>query len=222
MRPMPILVHCWGDFACFTAPDFRAERVSYEVMTPSAARGILEAVYWHPGVTWHVQRIWVCKPIKFISFQRNELKTYMNSRVLADAVIKGKPFPVCNADDQHTIRSSTVLRDVEYYIQAYVDVDVQKCAHRVHDVEEIIVKRFAEGRCYHRPYFGCREFPADFELATSVPECPNELKGARDLDWMFCDYDYSKQKPTPIVYHPIMINGLIEVPELMTSKRAAL
>lgn len=215
---LPFLVHCWGDYACFTRPEFRTERFSYDVMTPSAARGILEAIYWHPGVTWHVQKIWVCKPIKFMNFQRIELKTLMSTKALINAVTKNEPFKLCNADEQSTIRSSTVLRDVEYYIQADIDVDSQICDRRDNDIRKIIVKRLTKGKCYHRPYFGCREFPAHFELATSVPNCPADFRGCRDLGWMFWDYDYTKQRPQPIFFHPYMINGLIEITQVVIPK----
>ena len=210
---MSVLIRCWGDHACFTRPELKAERVSYDVMTPSAARGIMEAIYWHPGVTWHIQKIWVRKPIQFMNVRRNELKTIMNSRALFSALTKNGPLETCNPDDRRTQRSSMILNDVEYYIQAYVDIDEQKCCHLPQTVNAMITRRLRRGQCYHRPYFGCREFPAHFEVAESVPECPAELAGSRDLGLILWDIDYSREQPMSLYFHSIMVDGLIEVPE---------
>ncbi len=210
---MPFMVHCWGDYACFTRPEMKVERVSYDVMTPSAARGVMEAIYWHPGVTWHIQRIWVRKPIQFMNIRRNELKTIMSGDVLFNDIKKSRTLSVCDTNEQRTQRAASILHDVDYYIQAYVDVDEQRCGHTTYAINDIISKRLNRGKCYHRPYFGCREFPAQFEIARFVPECPEELKDMRDLSWMLWDFDYSKEQPKPLFFRPIMDDGLIEVPK---------
>ena len=210
---MSVLVRCWGDHACFTRPEMKAERVSYDVMTPSAARGVLEAIYWHPGITWHIQKIWVRKPIQFLNIRRNELKTIMNSKALFSAITRSGPLDACDTNEQRTQRASTILNDVEYYIQAYVDVNEQECGHSSKTINAMISERLYKGKCYHTPYFGCREFPAYFEIAESVPECPQELKGSRDLNWMLWDLDYSVGQPSPLFFRPVMTDGLIEVPE---------
>lgn len=212
---MSVLVRCWGDYACFTRPEMKADRVSYDVMTPSAARGIMEAIYWHPGITWNIQKIWVRKPINFVNIRRNELKNIMGSTALVSAITTNSMLDVCDTNGQHTLRASTILTDVEYYIQAYVNVDEQKCCHSAQTVNAIIMKRLCKGKCYHRPYFGCREFPAHFELASSVSDCPSELMGRRDLSWMLWDLDYpgNGKQPKPLFFRPIMVDGLIEVPK---------
>lgn len=213
---MSVLIRCWGDYACFTRPEMKAERVSYDVMTPSAARGILDAVYWHDGIKWVVDRIWARKPVKFVSIRRNELKNVMNGKSVIKA-IRENSFPdTCDTNEQRTQRASLVLRDVEYYIKAHFDID-----ESVYDGPEakayaVITQRLKKGACYHHPYFGCREFPASFEAAESVPACPNELKGERDLNWMLWDWDYGSDpgsQPVPLFFRPVMKDGCIDIPK---------
>lgn len=212
---MSVLVHCWGKYACFTRPEMKAERVSYDVMTPSAARGIMDAIYWHPGVSWVIQRIWVRKPVKFTNIRRNELKSVMNGKAVVSAIMKSDVLPTCNPNDDRTQRASMVLKDVDYYIQAYVTVDEQRCGHTAQEVDRMIVKRLEKGQCYHRPCFGCREFPVQFEMTDEIPPCPEELVGEQDLNWMFWDFNYGKpgSQPKPLFFRPVMKDGLIEVPE---------
>ena len=212
---MTFLVRCWGNYACFTRPELKAERVSYDVMTPSAARGIMEAIYWHPGVTWKIENIWVRKPIKFTNVRRNELKNVMNGKAIVNAILNGGTLDVCDTNAQRTQRAAMILENVEYYIQASAIIDEQVCGHTEYDVNAIILRRLREGKCYHRPYFGCREFPVFFEKVESVSECPKELKGTQDMNWMLWDFDYPKpgKQPKPVFFRPTMKDGLIEIPE---------
>ena len=212
---MAYVIHCWGNRACFTDPAFKVDRMSYPVITPSAARGIVEAVYWHPGITWKIEKIWVRKPIQWQNVSRNELKGILNGNMSANAFCSNGTFESCSRADQHTPRPSRILMNPEYYIQASVDVNETECSHTEHDVNVMITKRFLHGKNYHNPYFGCREFPVSYELVDSIPSCPEELKGIQDLGWMLWGFDYSKtgERPRPVFYHPVMEDGRIAVPK---------
>lgn len=207
---MSVLLRVWGDRACFTRPEFKAERVSYDVMTPSAARGIMESIYWHPGVTWKIEKIWVRKPVKFTNIRRNEFKNILNSSAVISSMRAKTALPVC--EEGRTQRNTLALKDVEYYIQAYADVDGNVIPPW--KVDSIIMRRLNDGGSYSQPYLGCREFSANFELIQFVPACPDSLKGQRDLGWMLYDMDYSdKDNPQPMFFRAEMVDGLIEIPK---------
>jgi len=147
----------WGDFACFTRPEMKVERVSYSVMTPSAARGILEAIFWHPEVSWFVREILVLKPIRWFSVKRNEISARQSYRAVSgwDA---GEGY---YADDDRTQRATLCLRDVRYLIRA----DLALRPHATDDIAKYrdqFRRRVAGGQYFHRPALGCREFAADF------------------------------------------------------------
>lgn len=206
---MPVLIRCWGDYACFTRPEMKAERVSYDVMTPSAARGILDAIYWHPGLTWVVERIWVCKPIRFMSINRNELKSIMNCQAVVHAIDAKSELPTCDPAFDHTPRASLILKDVEYVVQAHLEADAT--VPDLDKVQRIVDKRLARGACYSRPYFGCREFPVQFER---VHQAPMGVFGDKDFGWMLWDMDYhAKGGPQPLFFRAMMQNGCITVPD---------
>ena len=216
---MSIIVKFWGQDACFTRPEFRTERVSYDVITPSAARGMIEAIYWHPGIKWTIEDIWVRKPIKFTMIRRNEIKTPLNGKKILDAVMSGKELPVYDMQANHTQRVTMLLQDVEYYIKASFTVDEKAYGNTADKAYSMIMDRL-EGRFPSRPYFGIQECPAFYEQAKEedIPECPASLKGIKDLSWMFWDYDYRGykqgygEKSTPLFYRCIMHDGHIKVP----------
>lgn len=209
---MSVLVRCWGDYACFTRPEMKAERVSYDVMTPSAARGILDSIYWHPGMTWIIDKIWVCKPIKFAGVRRNELKSLLNAEKMLTAIKTNGELPVCDTNEDRTQRASLILKDVEYVIQAHFEVD--DSIIDANKVQAIVTRRLDAGSSYGNPYFGCREFPAYFERVLTEPDCSGVFSDTRDLGWMLWDMDYSdKNDPKPLFFRAEMINGCIEVPK---------
>ena len=210
---MSVLIRCWGDFALFTRPEMKVERVSYDVMTPSAARGILDAIYWHDGVKWIVEEIYVRKPVKFASIRRNELKSLMNTKGVLTAIQSDGVLPTVDTDADRTQRAALVLKDVEYYIKAYAKVDEAVYGGPKAKADAIIMQRLQRGGCYHHPYFGCREFPVQFELVDEVPPCPEGLLGDMDLNWMLWDWDYQYEQPKPIFFRPMMHDGRIVVPE---------
>jgi len=212
----------WGDYACFTRPEMKAERVSYDVMTPSAARGILEAIYWKPAIKWVIDRIHVINPIKFDNIRRNEVGVEgdAGSKIPIGKVtraIKTNSVPVeIYVEEIRQQRASLVLRNVCYIIEAHFEIisdeDNNTAKHK-----EIFERRAEKGQCVHRPYFGCREFPVNFELIKDdVPK--SELLGTVDLGWMLHDIDF-KNNMMPIFFRAQMINGVIDIPPLKQEVR---
>ncbi len=213
---MPISLEVWGDYALFSRPEMKVERVSYDVITPSAARGLVEAIYWHPGMRWVVDRIHVCSPIRFSNLRRNEVKSTISARAARTAMERGKgELYLCTADDIQQ-RAALLLRDVRYVIEAHFDILPEKAApgDNAGKFQDIARRRIRNGQFYHQPCFGCREFPAQFRWCDELPPCPEELRGqTRDLGWMLYDMDYSD--PTdikPLFFRAKLENGVLHVP----------
>lgn len=205
----------WGEYACFTRPEFKTERVSYDVITPSAARGLLEAVYWKPAIAWVVDRIRVLNPIRFDSVRRNEVGCKIPLGAVT-AAMKDPERPLgILVEDERQQRATLLLRDVRYVIDAHFearDEDGRNTAkHR-----DIFLRRAARGQCFHMPYLGCREFPASFQLMEGDPPHPHEsLLEERDLGWMLHDLDYGPDgERQPRFFRACMQDGVIEVPPL--------
>lgn len=203
----PLQVKVWGELACFTRPEMKVERVSYPVMTPSAARGILEAIFWKPEFDWRVREIWVLKPIRHFSILRNEINSKQSHRSAQSWVGAGGGY--C-ADEDRAQRHTLALRDVAYIVRA--DIDLR--AHADADVAKYrdqFRRRVQRGQCAHRPYLGCREFSASFsELDGS--ESPIELND--DLGLMLADLDYEPDgRGTPRFFEAKLEGGVLRVPE---------
>lgn len=206
-----IQLEVWGPYALFSRPEMHVERVSYEVPTPSAARGLVEAVYYHPGLQWHIRRIYVLNPIRFTNIRRNEVK----SKVLASDVYSamqgsGRPLSIVTSQ-QIAQRASMLLQDVHYVIEAEFSItDRAAPSDNPGKFQDIVTRRMAKGQCYHAPYFGCREFPAHFRAWPGGP-IPT-IQESRDLGFMLYDFDYSDPKNiTPLYFHAKMENGVINV-----------
>ena len=211
---MPICLEVWGDYALFTRPEMKVERVSYDVMTPSAARGLIEAIYWHPGLRWTIDRIHVCTPIRFTNLRRNEIKSKIPARTARTVMEKGAgQLYLCTSDDIQQ-RAVLLLRDVHYVIEAHFDMtDRAAEGDNPGKFQDIVKRRIQRGQFYHQPCFGCREFPAQFKLCQALPPCPEELKGARDLGWMLYDLDYSDpENITPRFFRAVLRDGVLDVP----------
>jgi len=199
-----IKLRVWGEFACFTRPEFKTERVSYSVITPSAARGIFESIYWHPGVTWVITRIHIIKSGRSMSMKRNELKYKLD--------MKPKHR---NPSDNRAQRNTLLLRDVEYVIEASVQ------APTIKDVGKslnIFRKRAVKGRPYKQPYFGCKEYVANYELTTDV-DIATTLRGESPLGFMFFGWDFAGETPSPIFFDATMLDGVIQVPLAASLRR---
>ncbi len=199
-----VKLRVWGDYALFTRLEMKVERVSYDVMTPSAARGILEAIYWKPAIRWVVDRIHVLKPIQFENIRRNELS---NKVSVSAKIMREGNQPVCQyIEDDRQQRASLVLKDVEYVIEAHFELT------GVDDADPgkylaIFERRARKGQCFHRPYFGCREFPVNFEWCDVIPE--SKLTGKQRLGFMLHDIDFANEM-TPQFFRAVMHSGVID------------
>lgn len=186
---MSMLIEVWGDYACFSRPEMKSERVSYDVMTPSAARGLVEAIYWHPGLKFTVDRIYVLSPIRFTNIRRNEVKATLLASAALSAAKGGTP-PVLYTTQEIQQRAAMVLQDVHYVIDCHFDMtDKAAPCDNPGKFQDILRRRLAKGQCYHTPYFGCREFPASFRewQGGTIPA----IELTQDLGWMLYDMDYS-------------------------------
>ncbi len=216
---MSISVEVWGDYACFSRPEMKVERVSYDVMTPSAARGLLEAIYWHPGMKWVVDRIHVCAPIRFTNIRRNEVKDTASARKAQTVMEKGGELYLA-APESIQQRAAMVLRDVRYVIDAHFEMTARATpADNPGKFQDIMCRRLEKGQFYHQPCFGVREFPAHFKPCTQLPSCPEELKGEKDLGWMLLDLDYSDpENITPHFFRAVLRDGVLDVPPMYSEE----
>lgn len=210
-----VKLNVWGDFACFTRPEMKVERVSYDVITPSAARGILEAIHWKPAIRWVIDRITVLNEIRFDSFRRNELSGRISAAVVKRAMNGTEVLLRQTIEDNRQQRATLLLRDVAYIIEAHFEM-TEKAGEN--DSAEkhynMFLRRAREGQCFHRPYFGCREFPVSFQLLENeVPPSYYQDVKEKDLGWTLLDIDFENNM-TPLFFRAIMRHGVIEVPPL--------
>lgn len=211
-----IRLHVWGERACFTRPEMKVERVSYDIITPSAARGILEAIHWKPSIRWYVDRIHVLKPIRFESIRRNEVGGKLSAALVAKAMKMGNTAGLATyVDVDRQQRAATVLRDVAYVIEAHFDLTPKAGADdNVGKHLDIFNRRARRGQCFHMPCLGVREFPASFALLegnTTLPAVDPLLQGEKDLGWMLHDIDFVDGM-TSRFFRATMREGVIEVP----------
>ncbi|MFH1038033.1 MAG: type I-C CRISPR-associated protein Cas5c [PVC group bacterium] len=211
--PFRLLV--WGRNACFTRPEMKVERVSYDVMTPSAARGILEAILWKPAIRWRVIEIDLLNPIRWESVRRNEVGEVIRTGTVKTAMKRGRGNLGIYIEKERQQRAGLFLRDVKYIIHAFFEMteDVGDSDNAV-KFQEIFLRRVKKGQCFHRPYLGCREFPAHFKLIGLHDPLPELLDEPRDLGWMLLDMDYSKKEPEARFFRAKLEKGRIKVPLL--------
>lgn len=207
---MSIKMEVWGEYACFTRPEMKVERVSYDVPTPSAARGMVESVYYHPGLKWHVDKIYVCKPIRFTNILRNEVASKISaSNVLTKANGKKRSYIDRNADIQQ--RATTMLRDVHYVIEAHFEMtEKANPSDNPGKFQDIVKRRLRSGQAYMQPYLGCRECTAHFRLweGGDIPT----IDETRDLGYMIFDMDYSDlENIQPMFFRAQMVHGVIDL-----------
>jgi CRISPR-associated protein Cas5d len=211
-----IRLEAWGKYALFSRPELKTERASYEMMTPSAARGLIEAVFWHPGMKWVVESIFVVNPIRFTNIRRNEVK----AKILASdlkAAYGGSAEPIyIDASKEIQQRASTVLTDVRYIVSAHFEMTGKAAPE---DTPEKFyaqtAARLKRGRTFMQPYFGCREFPAHVRLFEGeLPEPCEELRGERDLGFMLHHMDYSDpENIRPVFFRAKLAGGLMDLME---------
>jgi CRISPR-associated protein Cas5d len=204
----PLEVKVWGDFACFTRPEMKVERVSYPVMTPSAARGILESIFWKPEFSWQVREIWVLKPIRHISILRNEVTDKVTVSTIEKWAVNGEAF---YAEENRAQRHTLALKDVAYLIKA----DVVLKPHVSEDIakyRDIFRRRVNKGQCYRTPYLGCREFSCFFAFPDGA-EHPVQITD--ELGLMLFDLDFKPDRSgfaAPRFFQARLDGGILKVP----------
>lgn len=227
-------VEVWGDYACFTRPEMKVERVSYDVMTPSSARAIFESILWKPAIKWHITGIEVLNPIKWVSVRRNEVgKVYSGPTADMLKGVPGKPIGI-NIEDERQQRAGLFLQDVRYRIHGYFEFippekrvkAVTGATEKWADEQERIAavamdeteakyaamfeRRARKGQCFNRPYLGCREFSCYFKLVNPEKEPVAPIKEDRELGWMLYDIDFTNpQEPMPQFFKAKLENGVI-------------
>ncbi len=213
--PYGVKLHVWGEYACFTRPEMKVERVSYDAMTPSAARGVLEAIHWKPAIRWEIDRIHVLKPIRFETLRRNEVGHKIPATNVVRAMQAGSTDGLrIIVEEDRQQRTATLLRDVGYVIEAHFTLtgaagpDDTEAKHL-----SMFNRRASRGQCFHRPYLGTREFTADFALIEDVMPESRLSASERDLDlgWMLYDMNY-EDEATPLFFRARLADGAIEIP----------
>ena len=224
-----------GDFACFTRPEMKVERVSYAVITPSAARGIFEAILWKPAMQWRIRKIEVLNPIRWVNIRRNEVGAVISSRNVGTAMHGGNAALQLLIEDERQQRAGLFLRDVAYRLHADFDLrddrehihhyphlrceDADSSANTYQKFAEMFKRRARKGQCFNQPYLGTREFSCAFQFIEQ-----NDLEQARaerppitqpqDLGWMLYDLDFTNpDSPSPRFFNPEMQDGVIVVPD---------
>lgn len=225
-----------GDFACFTRPEMKVERVSYDVMTPSAARAVFESILWKPAIRWQVSKIEVLHPIKWINLRRNEVGCVASTRNVESAMKSGTGQLGLYIEDERQQRAGLFLRDVKYRIHAHFELrdpgfhksNFPHLSKRQVNADEndleiqpnaavkfmtMFERRASKGQCVNQPYLGCREFAAQFKLVDDGASQPNAIQENRDLGFMLYDLDYANAAdPKPRFFRAQLVSGAVNVP----------
>lgn len=208
---MSVKVEVWGDYACFSRPELKTEKFTYEIITPSAARGILEAIYWHPGLIWIVDRVYILSPIEFTNIRRNEVKSKISHTKVKSAMTGKNTELYIDTTSDIQQRAATVLKNVHYVIEAHFEMtDKANESDNPGKFQDIMRRRLEKGQCYHQPYFGCREFPAKFRKweFDTVPT----VDITKQLGFMLYDLDYSdKNSITPMYFNATINKGVVDL-----------
>ncbi len=202
-----------ADFACFTRPEMKVERVSYDVITPSAARAVFDAIYWKPAVRWHVRRVDVLKPIRWINLRRNEVASKISTRNVEQAMAEGAGDLGLYIEEDRQQRAGLFLRDVAYRLHADLEVRADR-----NDPEppqkhfSIFERRVESGQCVNQPYLGCREFSVtSFRLVGDPKQEREAIEEDLELGWMLYDMDFADASdPKPIFFRAQMRHGVVE------------
>lgn len=203
-----------GDFACFTRPEMKVERVSYDVMTPSAARACFEAILWKPAIHWHIRKIEVLKPIRWINLRRNEVASVVSTRNVETAMKNGTGTLGLNIENDRQQRAGLFLRDVAYRVHADLEfIPERDSGAHANKYYEMFERRANRGQCINQPYLGCREFAAHFRLVTDPATEPAPIDETRELGFMLYDLDFTQPAdPAPRFFRARLENGVVNVP----------
>ncbi len=207
-----------GPFACFTRPEMKVERVSYDVITPSAARSVFEAILWKPQIRWRITRIEVLNPIRWINLRRNEVGAVVSTRNVQQAMNAGSGNLGLYIEDERQQRAGLFLRNVAYRLHAELILS-SKANDPLIKYTEMFARRAAKGQCVNQPYLGCREFAADFRLVADPATERPAIAESPDLGWMLHDLDFTNPSdPLPRFFRAEMKNGVILVPDFETGE----
>lgn len=202
-----------GPFACFTRPEMKVERVSYDVITPSAARAVFESILWKPAIRWHVRRVEVLAPIRWINLRRNEVASVISTRNVQLAMAEGEGDLAVHVEEDRQQRASLLLRDVAYRVHA--DLEVRADREDPEPPQKFFAmfeRRAVSGQCVNQPYLGCREFAARVRLVTDPASERAPIAESRDLGWMLHDLDFQNpDDPQPVFFRAQMQAGVIDV-----------
>lgn len=227
---MAVTVEVWGDYACFSRPEMKTERVSYDIITPSAARGLLESIFFHPGLNWIVDKIYVLAPIdlkkvnledaiwedvahrlKMTSIKRNEVKSKLLASNVKTVLTRGEGDLYLDTSSERNQRSSLIIQNPHYVIEAHFEMTSNAApGDNPGKFQDIMKRRLKRGQCYHQPYLGCREFPAHFREweKESVPA----IAMTKDLGYMLHSMDYSNPiEIRPRFFRALLTNGVLDL-----------
>lgn len=217
-----IRVEVKGEFACFSRPEFKAERVSYDVITPSAARGLLESVFWHPGMRYIVDKIYLLSEISFANIKRNEVASKVSASNVQKVINSGKGALYLATPLDIQQRATMLLKDVHYIIEAHFNMtEKANATDNTGKFQEMLKRRLRKGQNYHQPYLGCREFPAQVSFFEGDINTLNLAYADedKDLGFMLYDMDYSdKDNITPMFFRAILKNGVIDLTDCEVHK----
>lgn len=205
-----------GDYACFTRPEMKVERVSYDIITPSAARAVFESIYWKPGIRWRVQKIEVLNPIRWISVRRNEVASVVSIRNAQTAMNLGHGSLGINIEDDRQQRAALFLRDVAYRIHADMELISDDARGNPNKHTEMFARRASRGQCVNQPYLGCREFDARFRLVDGDGANADAMASMdADLGWMLYDLDFTDAAdPKPFFFRAKLQRGVLDLTQL--------
>jgi len=204
-----------GDWACFTRPEMKVERVSYDLITPSAARAVFDAIFWKPALRWRVMRIEVLNEVRWTNLRRNEVASVVSTRNVQQAMNAGRGDLALYVDEDRQQRAALLLRDVAYRLHADLVVHTDRT-----DPEppakffEMFERRARKGQCVNQPYLGCREFAARWRLVDQPAAEPPPIADSRDLGWMLHDMDFTNTAdPQPVFFRARLVNGVVDCDE---------
>lgn len=222
----PFCLEVTGDYACFTRPEMKVERVSYDVITPSAARAVFEAILWKPGIRWRITRIEVLKPLRWISVRRNEVAAVASTRNALAAMHEGRGELALYIEDERQQRAGLFLRDVAYRLHAELQMVSDEARANPVKYLAMFSRRAEAGQCVNQPYLGCREFAARFRPVALLSDDRGGWRAAdgeppalqsmtADLGWMLFDLNYENPAdPKPQFFRARVDSGVLDLREV--------
>ena len=219
----PFCLEVRGDYACFTRPEMKVERVSYDIITPSAARSVFDAILWKPGIRWRPTRIEVLEPVRWISVRRNEVAQVASARNAITAMNEGQGRVALYIEDERQQRAGLFLRDVGYRLHAEMQLVSEEARGNPFKYQEMFLRRARAGQCVNQPYLGCREFAASFrpvelqsdghsDWRADDQEPPALSTLSSDLGWMLYDLDFrNASDPKPQFFRAVVERGVVDL-----------